>query len=237
MKLAVIFAASVVGLAACSSSNTPAPEQSGGIEGEGETAATSAPDTNPDGVPYPTDKIGTIPRKGTTAGNRIQNFKFLGYPDGDVSGGLKPVSLAQYFDPTGNRYKIVHIQASGVWCTFCQTETKIVAQLKQDLESRKTVWLISLAEGPTPGTPSTRKDLDGWINEFKAPYTHWLDPGNANLGPFYDRSALPWNCNIDATTMEILTSGTGAHTTKEAVLKDIDDAIEMAAKSELRSPQ
>ncbi len=237
MKRLLVLSAFVVPIAACSSSNTPAPEQSTGIDGEGEASATSAPDTNPDGVPYPSDSIGTIPRKGTTAGNRIQNFKFLGYPDGDVSGGLKPISLAQFYDPAGTRYKIVHIQASGVWCTFCQQETKIVAGMKAELEAKKAVWLVSLAEGPTAGTASTKRDLDGWVNEFKAPYTHWLDPANANLGPFYDRSALPWNANIDATTMEILTSGTGAVTSKDGIIKEMDEALDLAAKSTLRRPQ
>ena len=78
-------------------------------------------------------------------------------------------------------------------------------------------------------------DLDGWIATFKSPYTHWLDPGNANLGPFYDRSALPWNANIDATTMEILTSGTGAVTTKAGIIEEVDKALELAAKSTYRN--
>lgn len=239
MKIALVLAASALVLAACSSSNTPATggEQDRGLEGEGVAAANSAPDTNPDGVPYPADNIGTLQRQGAKAGNRIANFKFLGYPDADKSGGLQPISLAQFYDPTGTRYKIVHIQASGVWCTFCQKETEIVAPMKAELEAKGAVWLVSLAEGPTPGTPSTQKDLDGWMAKFKAPYTHWIDPGNANLGPFYDASALPWNANIDATTMEILTSGTGAVTTKEGIIQEIDEALEMAAKSTLRNPQ
>src|SRR5688572_2705686 len=190
MKVAVpvITVALVVSSFACSSKS----EQDRGLEGTGVGSASSAPDTNPEGVPYPTDKIGTIARRGATPGNRIQNFKFLGYPDGDVTKGLTPLSLANFYDPTGSRYKIIHIQASGTWCTACQAETQTVVPMKAVLEAKKAVWLVSLAEGPTPGTASTQRDLDLWINKFKSPYTHWLDPANANLGPFYDRSALPW---------------------------------------------
>jgi hypothetical protein len=241
MKIAPVLAASfLLGLVACSSSNTPntpGGEQDKGLVGDGVGTADTAPDSNPDGVPYPTDNIGTVERKGSKAGNRIQNFKFLGYPDANTAGGLQPISLAQYFDPSGTKYKIIHIQASGVWCSACQAETEVVVPMKADLEAKKAVWLVSLAEGKTPGEASVQKDLDGWIKKFKSPYTHWLDPANANLGPFYDRTALPWNANIDATTMEILTAGTGAVVTTAGIIKEIDDALELAARSTLRNPQ
>lgn len=242
MKIAPVLAASLVlGLAACTSSNTinggGGGDQDKGLTGDGESAANSAPDQNPDGVAYPTDNIGTVPRKGSTPGNRIQNFKFLGYPDGDVSQGLKPISLAQFFDPEGKKYKIIHIQASGVWCVWCQRETTTLATMKADLEAKNTVWLMSLAEGKVQGTPSTQADLNTWIANYKAPYTQWLDPGNANLGPFYHAEALPWNANIDATTMEILTAAEGAVVEKSAVLQEIDDALKLAQSSTLRNPQ
>lgn len=237
MKIAPVLAASLLsGLVACASSKSTV-EQDKGLEGEGVAAASTAPDTNPEGIPYPTDNIGTIERKGTRPGNRIPNFKFLGYPDADKSGGLQPISLAQFYDPTGTKYKIIHIQASGVWCTACQAETETVVPMKAELEAKGAIWLVSLAEGKTPGVPSTQKDLDGWIATFKSPYTHWLDPGNANLGPFYDRTALPWNANIDATTMEILTSGTGGVASPEGIHAELDEALELAAKSTLRNPQ
>jgi hypothetical protein len=234
MKLAPILAASsLIGLVACAS-KTEAPEQDTGLEGEGVAGAASAPDVNPEGIPYPSDNIGTIERKGKTPGNRIKNFKFMGYRNGDTSKGLEPLSLAEFYDPNGTSpYRILHIQATGVWCTYCRAETEIVVPLKAELEKRKVAWLVSVAEGPTMGTPSKQKDLDGWIAEFKSPYTHVLDPNNANLGPFYDRTALPWNANIDTRTMEILSSGTGGSRNAEELLKKLDEAIELAATSTL----
>lgn len=239
MKIAPVIAASLLfGLVACSSSNTPPTEgQDPGLPDQGVGLADTAPDVNPDGVPYPTENIGTIPRKGSTPGNRIANFKFLGYPDGDQSQGLQPISLANYFDPTGTRYKIIHIQAAGVWCSACQNETKAVVPIKEELEKKGAIWLVSIAEGGTIGQPSVQKDMDGWIARFKSPYTHWLDPGNKNLGPFYDASALPWNANIDATTMEILTAGTGGVGDPNGLLREIDEALEKASTSKLRNPQ
>lgn len=235
MKIPAVLTATflVLGLGGCASSNDANHDE--GLVGEGIEGANAAPDTNPDGVPYPGDKIGTSPRSGKKPGNRIANYKFLGYPNGDPSAGLQPISLAQYFDPTGTKYKIIHMQAVGSWCPYCKTETKVVVPMKAELEAKGVVWLVSLAEGSTPGTPSKQKDLQGWIATFKSPFTHWLDPGNANLGPFYDRSALPWNADIDATTMEILTSHTGAITTREGILREVDNALQLAAKSTLRN--
>jgi hypothetical protein len=237
MKIASLLSSAplalLVALAACSSTNstgttgtgtgtgTPAtPDQ--GLAGDGDTAAAQAPDKNPDGVAYPTTNIGTNPRAGSTPGNTLANYKFLGYPDGDITKGLQPISMATLFDPQGAKVKLIHVQASGSWCIYCQEETKTITPMRQKLADRKVAWIISLAEGPTPGTPSTSKDLDKWVSQFKAPYTHLLDPANKNFGPFYDAAALPWNANINAETMEILSSGVGATTAEQAILDDLD---------------
>jgi hypothetical protein len=197
---------------------------SGGLQGDGVGNPSSAPDTNAAGDPYPTTGLGT------KTGAIIRNYKFLGYPDADVADGLKAISLAQFYDPTGEKYQMIHIQAAGVWCQACKGETTALVPIADELVKRKVVWIVSLAEGPTPGTPSKQPDLDGWISEFSSPFTHVLDPSNKNLGPFYDRSALPWNANIDATTMKILTSGTGGAQSGDAILEEIDDALAMIKK-------
>jgi thiol-disulfide isomerase/thioredoxin len=223
--LTVALLASVaLASAGCSSSSNTASQtpQDPGLAGNGDTSAASAPDTNPQGVAYPTANLGTSARAGTRPGNTIINYKFLGYPDGVVANGLQPISLASYFDPTNTKYKLIHIQASGSWCPHCRTETEVVAGLKQKLIDRKVLWLISLAEGPTPGTAATTKDLDQWIAQLKAPFPHVLDPGNKNLGLFYDAAALPWNANISAATMEILSAGVGATETESATLAELD---------------
>jgi hypothetical protein len=38
----------------------------------------------------------------------------------------------------------------------------------------------------------------------------------------YDAAALPWNANIDARTMEILSLGVGATTTEQGILDEVD---------------
>lgn len=232
MKTARFVPVLLAFVAACASSSSKSGssgdgEPDKGISGDGEGSAAAAPDVNPYGQAYPTDNLGTNPRQGKTPGNRIPNYKFMGYPDGDMSKGLQPVSLAQFFDPEARKYKLLHISASATWCVYCREEIQTVAPMKAKLDERKVAWLVSLAEGPASGVPSTKDDLDKWMKNFSPPYTHVWDPGNKNFGPFYDAAALPWNCNINAKTMEILASGVGAqgYQSEQEVLDTVDNWI------------
>jgi hypothetical protein len=225
MKMTRMFAVPfVIALVACTST-TEQEQQDPGLEGPG-TGAEAAADTNPYGEPYPTENIGTVPRGAGKPGNRMANFKFLGYPDGDAS-ELKPISMADFYDPEGRTHKLIHIQVSGTWCQFCKQETEVVTPLAPKLKERGVVWLMSLAEGRAMSTPSTQTDLDKWVATFNSPFTHLWDSGNKNLGIFYESAALPWNCTIDAKTMEILEAGVGAQgkQTPEQILAYVDKML------------
>ncbi|HEY8079744.1 MAG TPA: hypothetical protein VIF62_36690, partial [Labilithrix sp.] len=116
MKTVRIFAPIMLSLIAACSSSSSAPQDPGLTGGTDTSAAAAAPDKNPDGIAYPSDHVGTNARVGSTPGDRIKNYKFLGYPNGDVSQGLQPISLADFFDPSEAKYKLIHLQASGSWC-------------------------------------------------------------------------------------------------------------------------
>lgn len=223
LQACLTFAALVAG-AACSSTGGPATQDDPPVP----------PDPVPPSDPYPLTGFGTNARSGSRFGDRIANYKFLGYREGDdIDRGLQPIALAEYFDPSGSEHRLIHIQAVGVWSTLSKAQTKLVVPLKADLEARKVAWLVSLAEGPIPGTPARQRDLDGWVAHFELPYTIWLDPGGGNLGSFYDRAELPWNADIDARTMEILTSTTGAPKTTAEILDGIDEAIRISDERRL----
>lgn len=228
MKLVSVLTASTLLLAACSSDDPPATGagttssssgDQGGVTGEGVGSAASAPDKNAKGDAYPTGDVGVLP------GKIIQNFKFVGYKDAAVTGGLKPISLAEFYDPTGETVRMIHIQAAGSWCSACRGETKALVPIKKDLDDRKVIWLVALAEGATGGSASTQKDLDLWIKDFDSPFTHLLDPNRKNLGVFFGAAALPWNADIDAKTMKIISSDTGGPTTGAAILELLDASL------------
>jgi len=194
-------------LLACSSAATNPSSTSG------TPAGVAAPDagvaTNPDGIPYPGPPYGHVARSGLTAGNIIQNYKFLGYPNADESQGLQVISLANYYDPCRKRYNLLRISVAGVWCVPCNEETDAIVADKATLAADKVVIIQALGDGPTMGVGATPMDLTAWITKHMSNFTEMLDPGLANLGTFFVASAIPWNGDIDPRSMEILQSATG----------------------------
>ena len=183
------------------------PEQSGGLDrGNGEAAL----ETNSYGIAYPTEGIGTKARVGSRTGDKMKNFKFQGYPDGQAAGGLRPMKMADFYDPEiRNNIKLIHFQASGTWCIYCKEESKAVAPKIQAWREKGVVYILSMAEGPSNSTPAEVKDLDNWLKNHSLVTPAWLDSGNQQLGVFYDAAAMPWNATVDATTMEIIDSHMG----------------------------
>jgi thiol-disulfide isomerase/thioredoxin len=170
--------------------------------------------TNSYGLSYPTSDIGT------GINQRIKNFRFLGYPAGDNS-ALKTIALSDFYDPDQKHadgpIKLLHIQAAGYWCVYCQKEADELGPITDELRAKGVVWLTTVAEGKTSGVDSTLADLDKWFGKHLPKNPTVLDPGNANLGVFYKAAALPWNAWIDARSMEIISYEEGARPIKADV--------------------
>jgi hypothetical protein len=174
-------------------------------------AGVKGPNTNPDGVPYPNPAAGYghSARRGKTPGSVIENFKFLGYPNANVAGGLQTIALADYYDPCNKRLKLLHLSVAAVWCTPCNEETVALVAAKSMLDSEQVVLVQALSDGPTMNVGATQSDLNKWIQTNKSNFTEMLDPNLTNLGTFFDAAAVPWNADIDPRTMEILDAATG----------------------------
>ena len=79
----------------------------------------------------------------------------------------------------------------------------------------------------TPGVGATLNDLNNWVNHHQNDFPTMVDPGVQNLGVFFDGAAVPFNMNIDARSMEILSTELGFdinmnNTIKNQVLPWID---------------
>ena len=99
---------------------------------------------------------------------------------------------------------------AAVWCPPCNQETEDTVQVAAALAAQKVVFVQAIDDGAIEGKPADKSDLDGWIMKHKSNFTELLDPGLTNYGQFFDAAAVPWNANVDARTMEILSSGVGA---------------------------
>jgi hypothetical protein len=186
----------------------------------GSTVGATAPppvvltgsNANPDGFAYPSPAGGyghNARVVGKTPGSIMQNFKFYGYRNGDMSQGLQTISLADYYDPCSKRYALLRISVAAVWCVPCNEETAALVADQATLASDRVVVIQALGDGPTMGTGATQGDLTTWVTKYKPPFTEMLDPNLMNLGSFFDASEIPWNCDIDPRTMEILQAATG----------------------------
>jgi hypothetical protein len=206
-----------LGLGACSSGSSATgptcnpcdPGSSGGTSSGG--TQTNGHDANPDGVPYPAPAsgYGRTARSGSAPGSVIQNFKFLGFLNGDNTQPLTTISLADYYDPCNKRYKLLHLTVAAVWCQPCNQETNALVAAKSSLAQQQVVVIQALDDGPTVGVPATMNDLNYWIKNHSSNFTEMMDPGLKNLGGFFDAAAIPWNADIDPRTMEILDSSDG----------------------------
>jgi hypothetical protein len=184
-------------LSACSSSETQAPFDDG--KGSIGAADLGAPREAYPAAPY-----------GSRTGATIENFGFLGWHAPKASSydtsKLEPVSLGQFYDPTGEQgVKLLVMTSTAVWCSACKQEYKDMAGNVATYEAKGVRFLGALfqdATRPTP-TPSKPSDLVLWAKTFDVTFPFVLDP-DLKLGSFFDVEATPMEMIVDAKTMKIL---------------------------------
>lgn len=168
-------------------------------------------ETNPDGVPYPTDRIGGLKRAGKRPGDRMPNFTFRAYRNPGRAGGLETVSLAEYFDPQQKRHKVLHLQVAATWCSICSSELEATVGVTEPLKERGVVFLEVVVSGAAPGKGPSLSEVDAWIDRHETNFPTAIDVGARRLGTIgVSGAAMPHDILIDTRTMEILDSSVGA---------------------------
>lgn len=158
--------------------------------------------------PYP------APPYGRASGAVIENLPFLGWRDPMVAGhdtqDLETVSLADFFDPDGEReIELIFLNAVAVWCGVCRLEYEDLRRegYYERMQPRGLEILGVLFED-NDGEPPTLADLASWSSHFEVDFPFVIDPG-FKTSVFFDRAATPMNMLIDARTMKILSLNTG----------------------------
>lgn len=183
-------------------------------------------DANPDGVPYPTDSVGGLERSPTRPGQRIPNFTFQAYVDGDRSKGLQTVSLADFYDPQQKRHKVLDIQISQTWCSICSVETDATVQVRDQLRAEGAVFLQVMTSGNDASKGPSQEDVDGWVDRHRMTYTLAVDVRGRRMSSV-GVSTVPWDILVDTRTMEILDSSAGA---PADIMKYVRDGLQWVAK-------
>jgi hypothetical protein len=167
-------------------------------------------DANPEGIPYPTDHLGGHARVGSIPGDRVPNFTFQAYLNGDKS-ALKTVSLADFYDPSAKRYKLLHIEGAATWCTICGSVADATATVAPPFAAKGIVYLEVLVSGATQFRGPSGDEVTAWIDAHHSNYTTAVDVRARRLSTIgVDGSVMPYDVYIDTRTMEIIESSGGA---------------------------
>ncbi|MBK6461030.1 MAG: redoxin domain-containing protein [Myxococcales bacterium] len=164
---------------------------------------------NPDGLAYPTDHIGTRARSKVRAGDRLANFAFQGYLDGNPQGTLKTLAMADLYDPDAKRSRLLHIQGVAGWCPVCASEAKQTLAAASALRAEGAVIIQVLMQGAKRSVGPSLADLETWCDTYETKHAVLLDVDGRRLSVF-GIDGFPWNALIDTRTMEILDQGIGA---------------------------
>lgn len=189
-------------------------------------------EANPEGVPYPTDHIGSAERTRSRPGDRIPNFTFQGYVDGDRS-KLQTISLADYYDPDRKHHRLLVIQFAATWCAYCSTELTETLRAKASPEDSPkiegAVFLMILVSGAKLQQGPSLDEAEGWAVRHDTSYSLAIDVGARRVGRLgVDGSVMPWDARIDTRTMEILESSGGA---PADVVKYVQEGLDFVNKN------
>ncbi len=205
------------------------------------TETSDACETNPYGTCYPA-RVGTTPMTGAARGDRIPNFKFVGFRAEGVDAVVDTTtttefSLADYYDPerllgpAGKGFTIIHVLVETAWCGPSNEYTDFIAGANytgantggaswaKELAPLGVVFVELLVDGKVVGEPATVADLRDWVTHHQINYTVGLDSFYLSLGSLTTAAAIPFTMDIDARSMEILDAEVGFDTNGDTAIK------------------
>lgn len=203
-----------VGLWASCSSVGPQPLPVGSASGldAGLVVPTGAPAidaegagqaVNSQGQAYPTDNLGGRPRKGSQAGQLFPDLTFEGLLSAATAATPAIVSMADYYDPDGLRYDLLHVMAIFLWCPHCSNETTAVGKLAAWQASHRVATLQIAMQGYGGASP-TWAELQKWARDHNVGFPVVADGQGAQLKAYFPVQSVPVNIVVNPRTMEIL---------------------------------
>lgn len=164
----------------------------------------------------------------------------LDYPEGNTGGGVGDIAtnicfptwedptavefaadalsercLSDYYDPNGERHRLLFVVSSAIWCQACQVEfggSGSLRPLREDIAARHEVGLRvwSGLFQDAQGNPATTDDGARWAKAFDVDFPFGVD-AEFTLGRFAKADAQPLHMLIDTKTMKIVHKATGGN--------------------------
>lgn len=223
--LAVLFAAIVLALVACSSGDSKDNDTNTPVEDTGQTGEDLAvqpelsdePDVpaeesgctledvevpDPEEIYEPPMALYPDPPYGKTPGNIIKNHYFR-----DVAND-KMVHMSDLYNPAGKKpKKVLLMNASAGWCSVCKVEAKQLKAFYTELAPEGLeIWFTLFQD--YQGEPVEDKFWEQWMNQIDPNYPTLLDV-DFELNGYFSVDATPMNMVVDLKTMEIVYIATG----------------------------
>jgi hypothetical protein len=156
-----------------------------------------------DGGAYPTTNIGGQPRNGSKAGQIFPNLTLEGVRSAATMATPATVSMAEYYDPSGARYDLLHVIGIFMWCPHCNNETNNLSTIPA-WQSDHRVAVVQIAmEGYGSASP-TSTELEKWVGDHNLTFPVLVDGQGAQLGQYFSVKYVPLNIVVNPRTMEIL---------------------------------
>jgi hypothetical protein len=163
--------------------------------------STSKPQGSAD-LAYPTDNWGG------KVGQRFPNLSFEGVASAATADVPTVINVADYYDPTGKRYDLLHIVIVAMWCSHCDKQATAMADLATWQSGQRVASFELAIDGPNRTGPSMA-EVKTWAVKHDLSTPVARDPQSASIKPHLTVSYIPLHLLVNPRTMIILDATTG----------------------------
>jgi hypothetical protein len=116
--------------------------------------------------------------------------------------------MAEYYDPAGARYDLLHVMGIFMWCPHCNNETNNLAQTAAWRADHHVAVIQIAMEGYGSASPGWN-ELQKWVGDHGLDFSVVVDGQGAELGQYFSVDSVPLNIVVNPRTMEILSVDIG----------------------------
>jgi thiol-disulfide isomerase/thioredoxin len=165
---------------------------------------------------------------GVAPGNVLKGYVFEGYVDPSQGIGearRKEINMCSFYDPTGEglwgagspfeeaspKPRAVIITLAAGWCGPCREEAAKTLPEKYASYGPQGLQIVTvLADTTTAGESAGWKELETWVSIYDVQYVATIDTDRELANEFPGTGGFPTNILVDARTLGIVESLSGA---------------------------